>query len=235
MKTSEAIDQVVSALVAAKLEMPRATFNRVNPHFKSRYADQVAILEAAEPSLTKNGLVLTSATEITEQLGTVCECRIIHGKSGQWIASELPLKATTPQGIGSELTYIKRYLWSGLIAMAADEDDDANSAELGARLSEKSAPPPKPKKTAHAARQDGTDKIYAMLVDGLRQQESLADLHMFWQNHQAEIGTMPDSWLTFLQQEKDRLKESFKPEEDIKTLLERSLAEEQQDDDPEAA
>jgi len=123
MKTSEQISELAAALAAAQGMMENAIMNRVNPHFKSKYADLAAIFDAARKPLSANGLA------IVQTIGDgVLHTRLLH-TSGQWIASEHPLPMSgRPQEIGSALTYARRYSLSALIGIAADEDDDANAA-----------------------------------------------------------------------------------------------------------
>jgi len=123
MKTSEQISELAAALAAAQGMMENAIMNRINPHFKSKYADLAAIFDAARKPLSANGLA------IVQTIGDgVLHTRLLH-TSGQWIASEHPLPMSgRPQEIGSALTYARRYSLSALIGIAADEDDDANAA-----------------------------------------------------------------------------------------------------------
>jgi len=122
MNTSEQISELAAALAAAQGMMENAVMNRTNPHFKSRYADLAAIINAARKPLSTNGLAFV------QTIGEgVLHTRLLH-TSGQWIASEHPLPMSgKPQEIGSALTYARRYSLSALIGIAADEDDDANA------------------------------------------------------------------------------------------------------------
>jgi len=124
MKTSAEISELAAALAAAQGMMENAIMNRTNPHFKTKYADLAAVLNAARKPLSANGLA------IVQTIGDgVLHTRLLH-TSGQWIASEHPLPMSgKPQEIGSALTYARRYSLSALIGIAADEDDDANAAQ----------------------------------------------------------------------------------------------------------
>jgi hypothetical protein len=54
--------------------------------------------------------------------------------SGQWMKSEFPIVATKmdSQGIGSAMTYAKRYSLCGMLGIVADEDaDDDGEAAVG--------------------------------------------------------------------------------------------------------
>ena len=123
MKTSEQISELAAALAVAQGMMENAIMNRTNPHFKTKYADLAAVLNAARKPLSANGLA------VVQTIGDgVLHTRLLH-TSGQWIASEHPLPMSgRPQEIGSALTYARRYSLSALIGIAADEDDDANVA-----------------------------------------------------------------------------------------------------------
>ena len=134
MKTSEQINELAAALAAAQGMMENAIMNRTNPHFKTKYADLAAVLNAARKPLSANGLA------IVQTIGDgVLHTRLLH-TSGQWIASEHPLPMSgRPQEIGSALTYARRYSLSALIGIAADEDDDATGAEKAHRANGKPA------------------------------------------------------------------------------------------------
>jgi hypothetical protein len=140
---SENTAELSAALAKAQAQMKAATFNKTNPHFKNRYADLAAVLDAIRKPLADNGLSVTQTTEIREG-GFVLVTTLRHA-TGQWIASEYPLPvAAKPQELGSALTYARRYSLSAIACIAADDDDDAEGARQGGQTS--SAPSPvKPK------------------------------------------------------------------------------------------
>jgi hypothetical protein len=121
-------DQLATAFAGAQAEMKNAAFNRVNPHFKSKYADLSAIREATILALTKHGLSIVQYTTVTESGHVLLHTKLQH-KSGQSIDSAYPIAMGTPQQMGSALTYARRYCWSAMCGVAADDDDDANAAE----------------------------------------------------------------------------------------------------------
>jgi hypothetical protein len=101
-----------------------------NPAFKSKYVTLDSILDTLRPILTSNGLMLTQGSQQPETMQTVTvESRIIH-TSGEWISTTVTIPVTKPDahGLGSALTYGRRYSVSALLAISADEDDDANGA-----------------------------------------------------------------------------------------------------------
>ncbi len=123
---SESIKDIATALAKAQGEMDNATLNKVNPHYNSKYADLAAIRDATIPHLAKNGIAIMQYTRMNGDL-TLCT-RMMHS-SGQWIESTYPLQIDKPQAMGSQITYARRYCWSAMCGIAADEDDDAEAAQ----------------------------------------------------------------------------------------------------------
>jgi hypothetical protein len=127
MRSSETLNEFAGALAKAQGEMENAILNKVNPHFKSKYADLAAIRDAIIPSLAKHGIAMIQAID-SDDTGPFLTTRLVHS-SGQWVESVYPLPANAkPQEFGSALTYGKRYSLASLCGISADEDDDANEA-----------------------------------------------------------------------------------------------------------
>lgn len=137
---SEQIDLLAAALVKAQAAMKPAVMNKVNPHFKSKYADLAAVIEAVRKPLTDNGLTFSQMTHYNLE-GMYLVTMLLH-TSGQWLRCEYPLPLNaTPQQMGSALTYARRYSLSAITGTAADEDDDGDKAEVAPA---KKIPAPEP-------------------------------------------------------------------------------------------
>jgi len=122
---SEQTAELAAALAKAQSAMGPAIINRVNPHFKNKYADLAAVFTALKP-FHENGISFTCATQFRD--GTFLLRTTMRHNSGQWVASEYPLPLNgKPQEIGSALTYARRYSLSALAGVAADEDDDGEA------------------------------------------------------------------------------------------------------------
>lgn len=152
IKTSHSaeIKEFVSALAKAQGVMKPAVFNRVNPHFKTRYADFTSCMDACRLPLSENGLAAIQYCETIE--GKLNLVTMLAHTSGQWMKSEFPLITTKmdSQGIGSAMTYAKRYSLCGMVGIVADEegDDDAESAVGRGKQSEPVRQPPAPVRQA---------------------------------------------------------------------------------------
>ena len=102
--------------------VPKKT--KTNPHFKMKYADLADVIEATKEGLVKNDLCVSQGV-----VGTNLKTILMH-KSGESIETLTPLllDKQTMQGLGSALTYARRYALSALLNVASDEDDDGNAA-----------------------------------------------------------------------------------------------------------
>jgi len=130
--------EITAALVKLQSELRPARYDSENPHFKAKYASLTSIIEASRDLLAKNGLAITqtihTGAKVDYDSGEVVGAHyltttLLH-VSGESIESVMRIEPTqnTPQSFGSALTYARRYSWSAIIGMSADEDDDGNAA-----------------------------------------------------------------------------------------------------------
>jgi len=102
-----------------------------NPFFKSKYAPLENILPAIKGPLKEAGLVFFQAptflSEDKPALGTI----LIDIESGEEIKTVAPLilAKQDPQGVGSAITYMRRYALVSILGLNCDEDDDGNAAK----------------------------------------------------------------------------------------------------------
>ena len=119
---------IATALVKAQKAFGPALKTSTNPHFKSRYADLSACVEAVMDGLNDNGIALIQKcydcdngvmveTMFVHESGEMLECGILH----------VPASKQDPQGYGSALTYARRYSLMAACGIAP-EDDDGNAA-----------------------------------------------------------------------------------------------------------
>lgn len=127
MTHSEAINEIATALSKAQAAIAGAVKDKTNPHFKSDYADLASVWDACRKPLTDHGLSVAQ-TAATEE-GRVGVTTILMHSSGQWIRDSLVMKPTKddPQGVGSCITYARRYALAAMVGVAP-EDDDGNAA-----------------------------------------------------------------------------------------------------------
>lgn len=119
---------IASAFVKAKKEFSPALKCSTNPHFKSKYADLAACLEAVNDALLNNGIAVYQETS-EDATGVTVETVFIH-ESGETMRCgklHVPAAKQDPQGYGSALTYCRRYSLMASCGIAP-EDDDGNHA-----------------------------------------------------------------------------------------------------------
>ncbi len=128
MLKSDEIKNLTAALIKVQTNLRPAAKEGYNPHFKSNYADLNAVWDACRDLLTQNGLAVIQTNSPAAD-AVIVETTLAH-ESGEWISSELllPLSKKDPQGVGSAITYGRRYGLAAIVGIVADEDDDGNAA-----------------------------------------------------------------------------------------------------------
>lgn len=124
---SENITDLAKALAKAQHDLGAAKKDGVNPHFKSSYATLQSVWESAKAVLSPNGLSISQTFEPSDGRLLNITTTMLHS-SGQWIKGTLSIapQQATPQGIGSAITYGRRYALAAILGIVADEDDDGN-------------------------------------------------------------------------------------------------------------
>lgn len=128
MQSTPDIKDLATALLQAQKFFKKLRRNKVNPHFKSRYADLDACIDCTKPALQAQGLTIIQGATMNERGQVVVVTRLVHAPTGQWIeeATVLPLGGpANPQGAGAAITYARRYGYSAILGITPDDDDDA--------------------------------------------------------------------------------------------------------------
>jgi len=121
---SPSIGTLAGALAKAQAEMRNPAFDRVNPHFKNRYATLSAHLDAVRGPLSKHGIALIRTTA-TPAIGQVTVGTLICHSSGEWLSCEMSAPCGQKiQEAGSQITYLRRYCLAAVLGIVGDEDDD---------------------------------------------------------------------------------------------------------------
>lgn len=125
MKKSESIKNISTALAVFHIKMDVIKKDAKNPFFKSTYASLSNILDAIKIPLAESDLSFSQHPMGENGLSTI----LMH-KSGEWIGSHFTMKPVKndPQGIGSCITYMRRYALAAILGLNIDEDDDGNQA-----------------------------------------------------------------------------------------------------------
>ena len=127
MKMSEEISALAAALSKAQSSIEDATKGTENDYFKSKYADLSAGRDTIRKPLAENELSIAQFPT-TAPNGVSVETVLMHS-SGQYMSASVwvPISKMDAHGIGSGITYARRYGLMSLLCLAAD-DDDGNAA-----------------------------------------------------------------------------------------------------------
>lgn len=134
MEHSESIATLAKALVAAHASVQHAIKDSHNPHYKATFASLNSVLDAVKPVYAGHGITFVQMPGLRDGNATVTTM-LIH-ESGEWIRHEAgsPLQKKDPQGVGSAITYLRRYALAA-IAGIGQEDDDGQAAGVEDKVS----------------------------------------------------------------------------------------------------
>jgi len=121
--------EIATALVKAQRAFGPALKTSTNPHFKSRYADLSACVEAVIDGLNEAGIAMMQVTHDCDN-GVIVETMFIH-ESGETLSAgrlHVPAIKQDAQAYGSALTYARRYSLMAACGIAP-EDDDGNATK----------------------------------------------------------------------------------------------------------
>lgn len=119
--------EVIAALVKSQAEIKNAAKDAKNPHFKNNYATLESVIDATKEIANKNGLAIVQVSGRDDQ-GDYVETVLYH-ESGSKIDSKcyLVLDKQNMQGLGSAITYARRYSLAAIFCIT-QQDDDGNAA-----------------------------------------------------------------------------------------------------------
>ncbi|KKN76466.1 hypothetical protein LCGC14_0369750 [marine sediment metagenome] len=213
MKKSDTIGELAQALVQVQKVLEGAKKDSTNPFFKSKYADLSSVWDACRKPLAENNLAVIQTMDTYEGAGFIIETTLAH-ISGEWISGRLSITPVKddPQGIGSAITYGRRYTLAAIVGVCP-EDDDAESAmdRKGKAVQTTSAPsqgkepiPEGEPRTSPGVREPVTRKSLEERIKGLLRAQGIKGVNQLAdylkENHFAEtsIENLSDDGLTGL-------------------------------------
>jgi ERF superfamily. len=171
MKTSETVSELFKALNKFRTQLKQPLKDANNPFFKSKYVPLENVVSVIDEAIAETGLSYTQETLYNDNGLIVLETIIMH-ESGEYIALGgavvKPVK-NDPQGVGSAITYARRYSLSTAFGIASDQDDDGNQASSGSK------PPANAKKQPQSK-----PKLDPALVQKIKDTQSKTALQQLW-------------------------------------------------------
>ena len=141
---SESIIELSKAFAMFQAEVNNPINSTTNSFFKNKYATLGDVLNEVRPVLAKNGLSILQMP--SGDGGLVQLTTLIMHTSGEWIETEpIVMRPEKPnaQGMGSVLTYARRYSLSAILGVASEDDDDGNQASQPQKSTPKAKASPK--------------------------------------------------------------------------------------------
>lgn len=128
MQTSDTIAAIAAALAKAQGELGNTTKDQRAQAGRAQYsyANIASVLSDVRPVLSRHGLAVVQAVGRDGE-DVAITTRLMHD-SGEWIESTLPLPVDRMggiQGVGSAITYGRRYGLQAMLGIASDDDDGA--------------------------------------------------------------------------------------------------------------
>ena len=123
MKTSESVAKITEALLRAQKNIKHATKDALNGHLKNGYATLESVIDASKDALLAEGIT------VLQSPGSKTLVTRLQHSSGEFFESEIELLFSKQdmQGLGSAITYARRYSLAALLNIT-QADDDGNAA-----------------------------------------------------------------------------------------------------------
>lgn len=202
MQHSSSLTAIAPALVEALSKIGGVHKGKANPAFKgTKYADLESVINASKATLAEHDISLIQFPGDLINGVQHMETVFLH-KSGEFMSAEMgiALGKVDPQGVGSALTYMRRYAQMAALNMPAVDDD--GEAAMGRQNGEPRniAPPnamtPAPvgngRLTAAEAKRQG---LFQPMIDRIDGCDSITALDALYADFDDLTAQHPLSWL----------------------------------------
>lgn len=122
-RRSGSIGKIAAAMAKAQGAMKGALKDSANPFFKSKYADLASVWSDCRQPLAENEIAVFQMP--TADGKKVSVTTLLAHSSDQWLENELTMesKDPSPQGIGSAISYARRYALASMTGVYQTDDD----------------------------------------------------------------------------------------------------------------
>jgi hypothetical protein len=195
-RASETIGAIAAALAKAQADLANpeksltATIHSPFPRESDRtfrYASLASGLDIVRKALGRQEIATVQTTAIDPDSGQIRLTTLLAHASGEWIASDWPVCATSdmaaPHRMGAALTYARRYALFALVGIAGEDDLDAPDIVMGSASA--AVPPPSHPSGPRPSRAPSNATLHRPALTPARSVQ-LRDQLL------AEIATLPD-------------------------------------------
>ena len=147
---------LAKALLDVQKSLTPAPKDANNTFTKSNYATLNSVMDTCRDALLEHGIWLCQYPVPVETPGSIgLATTLTHVESGQWQGSlaVVPLPKADPQGMGSAITYARRYALTAMLGMVT-EDDDGEAARIDQKTASRARRPANAPQTRKAQQQE---------------------------------------------------------------------------------
>ncbi|MHC9537736.1 ERF family protein [Dellaglioa sp. BT-FLS60] len=131
MKTSEEFNNISKNMAKFRTQLVQPKKDAENPYLKNGYVTLEGVIATIDKGMEGTGLSFIQEAK-TGALGqsVIIKTTLFH-ESGQYMeleSLEIPSAKKDAQGLGSAITYAKRYALSTIFGITSEADDDGNEA-----------------------------------------------------------------------------------------------------------
>jgi len=178
MNRSDSIAALAAALAKAQAKIAPAVKDKINPAFRSHYATLEAIVEACREPLAANGLsVIQMPTDDPSNCDRTALTTMLLHSSGEYISQTVSVRLTKQdaQGLGSAMTYLRRYALAAFVGVTSTEDDDGNAASQPQPVrTPAAAPVVRAPQQAVSATVAGDERVYEGVLAYVKSEEGVS-------------------------------------------------------------
>lgn len=134
-----ALADLYNALAKAQGEFKAIEKNKVvtirseKGSYNFKYADLEEILKKTRPALSANGIAVVQSVGVDQQGNMSLDLVICHSSGGTLVSRMMlpdPGQMADPKRFGAMLSYLRRYQYSAMLCVAADDDLDEDGSDV---------------------------------------------------------------------------------------------------------
>lgn len=133
MAENNELSKLQEALSVFRAQVKQPALDGSNPYFNSGYVTLAGVQQAVDEGIKGTGLAYVQLVSSDDNGNVYAETIITHKLGGILRSGKLsiPPKKKDAQGLGSSITYSRRYQLAAMFGITSDKDDDANAAVGG--------------------------------------------------------------------------------------------------------
>lgn len=131
-------DKIIHALVNFHRVIEDYPITKDTKGYNYMYASLDSVLSAIRKPLASCNLVVVQSMSNTDNLDYPTVITTLYHSSGQWLESQLAIRPTKSdaQGVGSSISYARRYSILALLNLAPEDDDGAEASKPGGNMAD---------------------------------------------------------------------------------------------------